>query len=287
MKKALLAAAALFADSTALAQDRPSGSVAPPAMQRWAPDLTRYTDEVLFGDVWRRPDLTPRDRSLATVSALIATGKTEQLGAHLGRALDNGVTPAELSGIVTHLAFYSGWPNAVSALSVMERIFADRRIDPAAVRSTNATPSQGAKVETSAPITVVPGGQDRSVAPANRFTGSVVTDTAFEGTGESRISGARVTFSPGARTNWHRHPLGQLLVVTEGQGLVQDEGGVVRVIRKGDAVWTAPGVKHWHGASPAHAMSHIAVAETMPGEAVKWLEPVSDAQYHTRPRPLP
>jgi 4-carboxymuconolactone decarboxylase len=92
------------------------------------------TDEVLFGDVWRRPELAPRDRSLVTVSALIATGKTTQLAGHLGRAFDNGVQPTEASGLLAHLAVYSGWPNAVSALNVYEQVYTARKIDPTALR---------------------------------------------------------------------------------------------------------------------------------------------------------
>jgi 4-carboxymuconolactone decarboxylase len=113
----------------ASAQQPRSGSVAPPAMQRIAPGLAGYTDDVLFGDVWRRPQLAPRDRSLVTVAVLIATGKTAQLEGHLDRALDNGVTPTEVSGLVTHLAFYSGWPSAVSSLDVIEKVFRARGID--------------------------------------------------------------------------------------------------------------------------------------------------------------
>ena len=98
-------------------------------MRRLAPGLAGYTDEVLFGDVWKRPGLALRDRSMVTVSALIATGKTEQLTGHLGRALDNGVKPIEISEVITHLAFYSGWPSAVSALPVIDQVFRQRGID--------------------------------------------------------------------------------------------------------------------------------------------------------------
>ena len=97
----------------------PSG----PRQQRFAPGLAMLTDDVLYGDVWRRPELSARDRSLVTISVLIATGKTAQLAGHLGRALDNGVQPSEASGLLAHLAIYCGWPNAVSALEVYEQVY--------------------------------------------------------------------------------------------------------------------------------------------------------------------
>jgi 4-carboxymuconolactone decarboxylase len=110
---------------------RPSG----PLQQKIAPGLAALTDEVLFGDVWRRPELSPRDRSLVTITVLIATGKPAQLAGHLGRALDNGVRPSEASGLLAHLAVYCGWPSAVSALDVYEQVYTARNVDAAALRS--------------------------------------------------------------------------------------------------------------------------------------------------------
>lgn len=375
--------------SPAFAQQPQTGSVAPPAMQRIAPGLAGYTDDVLFGDVWRRPQLAPRDRSLVTVAVLIATGKTAQLEGHLGRALDNGVTSTEVSGIVTHLAFYSGWPSAVSSLEVIEKVFRARGIDTFKIpRRTGMLPvpasdgdrakAVGATVAPVAPklaeltndvlfadlwrradlvprdrslvtiaalaaggdsdqlafyirrgiengltrqqigealthlafyagwpksmaavtvakkvmasdvaplaaLTIVPAGAGLARGPASNFTGVVATDTPFRGTGGSKLGGARVTFRPGARSNWHIHPLGQLLFVTEGKGLVQEEGGPVRTMRRGDAVWTAPGVRHWHGAAPDSVMSHVAVSEAVDGQQVVWAEPVTDKDYGRRP----
>ena len=104
---------------------RPSG----PVQQRLAPGLAVLTDDVLFGDVWRRPELSPRDRSLVTISVLIATGKPAQLAGHLGRALDNGVQAREASGVLAHLAIYSGWPSAVSALEIYDQVYTARQVD--------------------------------------------------------------------------------------------------------------------------------------------------------------
>ncbi len=372
------------------AQEAKPPSVAPPLMQRWTPALAGYTDQVLFGDVWRRPELAPRDRSLVTVAALIATGKTAQLEGHLGRALDNGVRPSEIAGLVTHLAFYSGWPSAVSSLEVVDRVFQARGIQPATVRASGAPrpvlepaseaarkalvaqsvaptapklatitnnvlfadlwlrqdlaprdrslvtiaalaasgdadqltfhiqrgiengltfeqvsealthlafyagwPKAMAAVAVAAKATtdrsvastsnqalkVIPPAAEPKQGPASNFTGRVTVTSPFKGTGGARLSGGTVSFQPGARSNWHTHPLGQLLVVTEGEGLVQTEGGQVRRIRRGDTVWTAPGAKHWHGASASSGMTHVAISESAPGQNVAWLEPVSDAVY--------
>ena len=115
----------------------PSGAL----QQKIAPGLATLTDEVLFGDVWRRPELSPRDRSLVTISVLIATGKPAQLAGHLGRALDNGVQPSEASGLLAHLAIYCGWPSAVSALDVYEQVYTARKVDTTALRAVRPAPS--------------------------------------------------------------------------------------------------------------------------------------------------
>ena len=380
------ALSALVAGAAVEAQDR--ASVAPKNMQAITPALADYTDKVLFGDVWVRTELSPRDRSLVTVSVLISTGKTPQLPGHLNRALTNGLKPTEIAGMVTHLAFYSGWPNAVSALNVVEQVFTERKIDVADLQQSRA--ERSASTTSESPRTAIRQGalfapkftqltndvlsdlwrrsdltsRDRSLvtivtlaangdddqlvahvrlglengltrnqigealthlafyagwpkavaaiavagsvlgaaavsddaaathrvivtkpntqpqtAPASNFTGAVSVASPFKGTGDARLGGATVTFQPGARTHWHSHPLGQLLVVMDGQGWVQAEGEPVRIINPGDVVWSAPGAKHWHGATATKPMTHIAVSETQEGATVTWLEPVSDSQY--------
>ena len=118
--------------------------------------------------------------------------------------------------------------------------------------------------------------------PADWFTGTVRIDALFAPTAGSRAAGNAVTFEPGARTAWHTHPLGQALIVTFGLGRVQREGGPVEEIRPGDVVLFEPGEKHWHGASPTTAMSHIAIQEALNGKPVDWLEHVTDEQYEGR-----
>ncbi len=123
------------------------------------------------------------------------------------------------------------------------------------------------------------GSQPSSRGNADWFTGAVRFDQPFTADEPARIGGLLVTFEPGARTAWHTHPLGQTLYVTAGLGWAQREGGPVEEIRPGDVVWFAPGEKHWHGACPAAAMTHLAIQERLDGRAVDWLEKVSDEQY--------
>lgn len=387
MKVTSAAVAALAMAVPVEAQDRPS--VAPKNMQAIAPALAGYTDRVLFGDVWVRPELAPRDRSIVTLSVLIATGKTAQMAGHLGRGLDNGIKPSEVAGMVTHLAFYTGWPNAVSTLNEVEKLFAARHVDlkslaaipPATAPLPSSDSSRAATVEkTLAPIApkyaqltndvvfadlwrrtdlsprdrslvtiaaLATGGDDDQLAfhvqrglengltqaqivealthlafyagwpkanaaigvagkvfagqevaamsdlqvihpgqgpksgPAHNFTGSVSVASSFKGTGDARLGGATVTFQPGAHTNWHTHPLGQLLIVTDGQGWVQVDGEAAKPIATGDTIFISPGVKHWHGAARDTAMTHVAVSEALDGTSVTWLEQVADELYNT------
>jgi quercetin dioxygenase-like cupin family protein len=123
------------------------------------------------------------------------------------------------------------------------------------------------------------GAQPSTKGPAHWFTGSVRLDPIFASPAPARAAGNAVTFEPGARTAWHTHPLGQTLIVTAGCGRAQRAGGLVETIRPGDVVWFAPGEKHWHGAAPETAMTHIAIQEALDGKAVEWLEQVSDQDY--------
>jgi quercetin dioxygenase-like cupin family protein len=115
--------------------------------------------------------------------------------------------------------------------------------------------------------------------PAEYFTGAVRIDARFQREAPARIGGVIVTFEPGSRTAWHTHPLGQTLIVVSGLGWVQLWGGPVEEIRPGDVVWFGPGEKHWHGATSTNGMSHIAIAESLDGKSVNWLEHVTEAEY--------
>ena len=123
------------------------------------------------------------------------------------------------------------------------------------------------------------GSQPAQQGPAASFTGTVRVTPLFAATESTRASGASVAFDAGARSAWHTHPRGQTLIVTSGVGRVQQWGGAVEEIRPGDVIWTPPGVKHWHGAAPDSAMTHIAIQEHEGGKVVEWMEKVTDAQY--------
>ncbi|NTF34205.1 carboxymuconolactone decarboxylase family protein [Rhizobium skierniewicense] len=227
--------------------------------------LADLTNRVLFGDLWQRPDLSARDRSLVTMAALIAVGQPEQLPFHANRAMDNGLTRPEASEVLTHVAFYSGWPRAMSAVPVLKQVFENRK-----------------GIQVSAPqanISITPAGAGAAPAPAEYFTGSVRISGRYQAEAPARIGGATVSFSAGARTAWHTHPLGQTLFIVSGRGWVQKEGEPVQQVGPGDVVWIPPLIRHWHGASANEPMSHFAVAEALDGSAVTWMEKVSDEDY--------
>jgi quercetin dioxygenase-like cupin family protein len=128
------------------------------------------------------------------------------------------------------------------------------------------------------------GSQPSGKGPAENFTGTVRTDPLFQPPAPARARGVSVTFEPGARTAWHTHPLGQILIVTTGCGLVQSWGGPIEKICPGDVVWIPPGQKHWHGATATTAMTHIAIVEQLDGKTADWMEKVSDEQYQAGSR---
>lgn len=126
------------------------------------------------------------------------------------------------------------------------------------------------------------GSQPSSKGPSDWFSGTVRIEPLFQAPDPARAAGARVTFEPGARTAWHTHPLGQTLIITSGSGLVQREGGAIEEVHPGDIIWFPPDEKHWHGAAPTTAMTHIAIQEQLDGKIVNWMELVSDEQYSAR-----
>ncbi|MGC2687770.1 MAG: cupin domain-containing protein [Pseudolabrys sp.] len=123
------------------------------------------------------------------------------------------------------------------------------------------------------------GSRPSETGPAKDFTGSVRLDPLNQAPDPARVNCASVTFEPGARTAWHTHPLGQSLIVTAGCGWAQRQGGTIEEIKPGDVVWFPPGEKHWHGATPTTAITHIAIQESLNGKVVEWMEKVSDEQY--------
>ncbi len=146
--------------------------------------------------------------------------------------------------------------------------------EPSSAQATNTAEAGAARMEVSRSATRQP-----TRGSAEWFTGTATITPLFDPKGASQVGAALVRFERGARTAWHRHPLGQRLVVTEGSGWTQVEGGPVEVIRAGDVVWCPPGVRHWHGATPDTAMAHIAIQEAHNGSPVAWMEHVSDDEY--------
>jgi quercetin dioxygenase-like cupin family protein len=126
------------------------------------------------------------------------------------------------------------------------------------------------------------GSQPSNEGPSDWFSGTVRIDPLFQAPNPARVAAASVTFEPGARTAWHTHPLGQTLIITSGSGLVQRDGGEIQEVHPGDIIWFPPDEKHWHGAAPTTAMTHIAIQEQLDGNVVNWMELVSDEQYSAR-----
>jgi quercetin dioxygenase-like cupin family protein len=150
----------------------------------------------------------------------------------------------------------------------------------ATVTAWSMAAAQSSPSPASSQITVTPASSQKVITgAADRFTGSVRVQSLFDAKSPARTTGGEVTFQPGARSAWHTHPLGQILIVTEGVGWVQEWGGPIQVMRKGDVIWIPPGVKHWHGATPISSVTHIAIQESLDGRNVDWLEKVSDEQY--------
>ena len=233
------------------------------ALGDFAPKFAHLNDEVLFGEVWSREDkLSPRDRSIITITALLTSGIFDSsFSFHLKKAKENGVTKTEIAEILTQLAFYSGWPKAWSAFRLAKEIW-----------------SEGTSVKEFSNVSLFPIGEPNT-AYAKYFDGnSYLAPLALNGV---RIS--NVTFEPGCRNHWHVHKAksggGQILLCTEGEGWYQEWGKPARKLRAGDCVTIPAGVKHWHGAAKDGWFSHLSVE--VPGEDTEneWLETVSQADY--------
>jgi quercetin dioxygenase-like cupin family protein len=168
-------------------------------------------------------------------------------------------------------------PTSLSRRTFLQLTGATALALPATLRAhADAAPSQQEEV----PMEIQRiGSQPSAKGPADWFTGTVRIDPLFPPKAPARAAGNTVTFEPGARTAWHTHPLGQTLIITSGCGRVQREGGPVEEVHPGDVIWFPPGEKHWHGATPMTAMTHIAIQEGLDGKMVDWLEHVSDEQY--------
>lgn len=247
----------------------------------FVPVIDEFLRSHLFGDIFGRDNLDFQSREIATISALATLqGLQAQLRAHFNVGLNVGLSEAQLRNIISVIAARVDQQRARTASQLLDDTLRARTAqrttsDPNASTPGVSTTSRAAWHR----LIVIPRGTQVRAAPTTNFTGSVSVASPFKATGDARIGGATVTFQPGARTDWHTHPLGQLLVVMEGEGWVQAQGEPVRAVKPGDVVWTAPGVKHWHGATPHSAMTHVAVAEALDGNVVTWMERVTAEQY--------
>lgn len=226
-----------------------------------APKFAELNDDVLFGEVWSREDkLSLRDRSMITISALMAQGLFPQLKSHFEIGKKHGITKEEAVEIVTQIAFYAGWPKAWSAFSLIKEVYNEE--------------------ETNENHGGIFGMGEPNLNFAKYFIGKSYLKPLAK---TENISIANVTFEPGCRNNWHIHKTdkngGQILICVEGEGWYQEEGKAAQSLKPGDVVTIPANVKHWHGAKKDSWFSHLAVE--VPGENTsnEWLEPVTDEEY--------
>ena len=237
----------------------------------FAPEFARLNDDILFGEVWSRNDLLSlRDRSLVTITSLISQGITDSsLKFHIQEAKKNGITRTEAAEIITHIAFYAGWPKAWAAFRLAKEVWAD---DVAGEDAKAAFQRE----------MIFPIGEPNT-AYAKYFTGnSYLARVSTE-----QIPFANVTFEPRCRNNWHIHKAakggGQMLVGVAGRGWYQEEGKPAVEILPGTVIHIPANVKHWHGAAKDSWFAHLAFE--IPGENTEniWLDPVTDADYDQLP----
>ena len=233
----------------------------------FAPEFAAYNDDVLFGEVWNHPGLSPHDRSMVTIATLVGKGIIDSsLQHHLEFAKSNGVTRSEISAMLTHIAFYAGWPNAWGAFRLAKEVWSDDELSDDSGKSAF-------QQEMIFPI------GEPNAAYAQYFTGN--SYLAPVSTEQVRIS--NVTFEPGCRNNWHIHHAtkggGQMLICVAGRGWYQEEGKDAVEMTPGTVVNIPAGIKHWHGAAADSWFAHLAVEVEGENASNEWLEPVTDEQY--------
>ena len=241
----------------------------------FAPEFAHLNDDILFGEVWSRNDLLSlRDRSLVTITSLISQGITDSsLKYHLQSAKNNGITRTEIAEIITHMAFYAGWPKAWAAFNLAKEVWADE----------TDTSNEDTHDQLTFPI------GEPNTAYAKYFIGnSHLAPLTPKNLGEGEktvLPMSNVTFEPGCRNNWHiHHGARQILICVSGKGWYQEWGKPAIALNAGDIIDIPEGVKHWHGAQKdswfQHIVTHVEVENSCPGSAPnEWLEPVSDEEY--------
>ncbi len=236
----------------------------------FAPKFAELNDDVLFGEVWSREDkLSLRDRSVVTVSVFMGKGLiTDAFKHHIQSAKNHGVTLSEMVEIITHAAFYAGWPNAWAAFGFVKEVYADE----IEAQSTEAGTTHGG----------IFGMGEPNVNYAKYFIGNSYLKPLTKQ--DDYLGIANVTFEPGCRNNWHIHHStkggGQVLICIEGEGIYQEEGKQPRYLKPGDIVEIPANKKHWHGATKDSWFSHLAIE--CPGDNLsnEWCEPVTEEEYN-------
>ncbi len=220
----------------------------------FAPQFAAINDDVLFGQVWNKDNvLSDKTRSMITIAALMGAGIIdESLESHLKTGKENGITKEEIVDIITHLAFYTGWPKAWAVFAKAMPLYQDQ--DEKEVIF----------------------GKGKEINDPKHFNGSVYVNEILDFNYPMLVD--QVTFKPGVRNNWHIHQAGQVLLVTEGQGWYQEAGKPARFLKVGDIVKIPAQVKHWHGATQDSWFSHLALEDWSKGEP-EWLEAVDDKEY--------
>ncbi len=232
----------------------------------FAPKFAQLNDDELFGEVWNRPGLGPRERSMITVATLVGKGIVDSsLGHHLQFAKTNGVTRTEISEMLTHMAFYAGWPNAWAAFRLAKEVWAD---------DSDAGDAKAAfQREMIFPI------GEPNTAYAQYFTGN----SYLAPVSREQVAIANVTFEPRCRNNWHIHKAakggGQMLLGVAGRGWYQEEGKPAQAILPGTVIHIPANVKHWHGAAADSWFAHLAFEVAGEACSTEWLEPVTDEAY--------
>ncbi len=265
----MLTSAILTLSSTTMAQKKIIQTAGRTQLGEFAPEFAHLNDDILFGEVWSRNDLLSlRDRSIVTVTCLISQGITDtSLTHHLQTAKQNGITRTEIAEIITHAAFYSGWPKAWAAFRLAKEVWADDTSDQA--DSARAAFQR----EMIFPI------GEPNTAYAKYFTGN----SYISRVSTSQVPIANVTFEPGCRNNWHIHHAtkggGQMLIGVAGRGWYQEEGKAAVEILPGTVIHIPAGVKHWHGAQSDSWFAHLAFEVEGENTSNEWLEPVSAEEY--------
>lgn len=233
----------------------------------FAPKFAELNDDILFGEVWSRNNLLSlRDRSLVTITSLISQGITDSsLTYHLQSAKKNGITRTEIAEIITHIAFYAGWPKAWAAFNLAKIVW--------------AADLEGEDAKTIFQREMIFPIGEPNTAYAQYFIGN----SYLAQISDSQIPFANVTFEPRCRNNWHIHKAtkggGQTLICVGGRGYYQEWGKEPVELRPGDSVYIPAGVKHWHGAAPDSWFSHLAIEVSGENSSNEWLEPVNEQEY--------